>query len=340
MDLSTFLHERRPTWKRLEELLERAEGSGLASLDEDQAVEFGNLYRRAASDLNQAQTFVSGDATVRYLNDLVARAYLTIYGKTRIDLRGAVMFLVWGWPAVFRRYFPHFLLATALFAFGTVFGFLASYFDKDVARPFLMPTGMQTIQPREEGEKDPTGLQGSGGYAGFSSFLFTHNVTVTLFAFALGITFGVGTVWFMFENGMMLGVLGAVFLDAEQHNPGHGYFLTFITGIVPHGVLEIPACLIGGAAGFVLAQGMISARPWPRREEMARVGKEAFLLVSGAVPLLAVAGLLEAGVARASDQLFSSMLKLTVAGAFGTLFLVYTLLLGWGSNPYYRRDGA
>src|ERR1700676_4583412 len=177
MDLSTFLQQRRASWRRLEELLERAEGSGLASLDEDQAVEFGNLYRRTASDLNQAQTFVSGDTTVRYLNDLVARAYLTIYGKTRIDLRGAVMFLVWGWPAVFRRYFPHFLLATGLFVFGTVFGFLASYFDKDVARPFLMPTGMQTIQPREEGEKDPTGLQGSGGYAGFSSFLFTHNVT-------------------------------------------------------------------------------------------------------------------------------------------------------------------
>ena len=76
MDLSTFLHERRPAWRRLEELLDRAEGSGLACLNEDEAVEFGNLYRRAASDLNQAQTFVSGDATVRYLNDLVARAYL------------------------------------------------------------------------------------------------------------------------------------------------------------------------------------------------------------------------------------------------------------------------
>ena len=44
----------------------------------------------------------------RYLNDLVARAYLLIYGKTKIDLRGGLMFLVWGWPAVFRRYLPHF----------------------------------------------------------------------------------------------------------------------------------------------------------------------------------------------------------------------------------------
>ena len=98
MDLSTFLHDRRPSWKRLEELLERAESSGLACLNEDEAVELGNLYRRAASDLNQAQTFVSGDATVRYLNDLVARAYLLIYGKTRIDLRAMLIHYVRDYP--------------------------------------------------------------------------------------------------------------------------------------------------------------------------------------------------------------------------------------------------
>src|SRR4051794_30122553 len=114
MDLTTFLQQRRPEWRQLEQLLDRVEGSGLASLDEDQAVEFGRLYRRAASDLNQAQTFVTGDTTVRYLNDLVARAYLAIYGKTKPDPWGVVRFLVWGYPAVFRRYLPQFLLATFL----------------------------------------------------------------------------------------------------------------------------------------------------------------------------------------------------------------------------------
>src|SRR5262245_64572034 len=125
MDLATFIQRRRPDWKALEEVLERVEGSGLASLDDDQAVEFGRLYRRAASDLNQAQTFVSGEATERYLNSLVARAYLVIYGKTRADWRGLLLYFVWRYPAVFRRHLPHFLLAAALFTLGAVFGFLA-----------------------------------------------------------------------------------------------------------------------------------------------------------------------------------------------------------------------
>ena len=100
-----------------------------------------------------------------------------------------------------------------------------------------------------------------------------------------------------------------------------GQLMAFATGILPHGVLEIPAVLIGGAAGFVLAQGSSRARPWPRLEELARSGKEALLLVSGCVPLLAVAALLEAGVARAPDWFLSSGVKLAVAGVFALLFL-------------------
>src|SRR4051812_23840189 len=270
MDLDTFIKGRRPEWRQLEEALARVEGSGLATLDDDQAVEFGRLYRRAASDLNQAQTFVSGDATQRYLNDLVARAYLAIYGKSRVDPWAPLRYVFREYPRVFRRCLPQLGLATALFLAGTVFGYVASRYDADVARSFLLPD-MPTTQPPREGEPDPTPLQTTGEFSAFSSRLFTNNVGVSLFAFALGITFGVGTAWLMFYNGVIMGALAAVFVEAGQ-------FTAFATGVLPHGVLEIPACLIGGGAGFLLAQGVIGARPWPRGEELARQGKEALLL--------------------------------------------------------------
>jgi uncharacterized membrane protein SpoIIM required for sporulation len=319
MDLSTFLNQRRPEWRRLEEVLARVEGSGLAVLDDEQAVEFGRLYRRAASDLNQAQTFVSGEATVQYLNDLVARCYLVIYAKTRVDLRGVVRHLVFGFPVLFRRNLGYVLFAVALLVVGAIFGFLASYFDPDVARAYLLPD-MPMIQPGQEGHEHTT-----GELTAFSSFLFTHNLSVTLVAFALGITLGLGTAWLMFTTGVMMGALGAIFYEA-------GELRAYATGVLPHGVLEIPAVLIGGAAGFLLAQGIIRARPWSRLDELARAGKEALWLLSGCVPLLAVAGLLEAGVARAPDFLLSSGVKLTCAGIFALLFLAYVLLLGWGKQ--------
>jgi uncharacterized membrane protein SpoIIM required for sporulation len=322
MDLTTFLNQRRPEWRRLEEILRRVEGSGLASLDDEQAVEFGRLYRRAASDLNQAQTFVSGEATTQYLNGLVARCYLVIYAKTKVDLRGVVRHLVFGFPATFRRHLGYFLLATALFLAGTAFGLLASYFDADVARAFLLPANFPMIQPGDGDEGQAPAID-TGHLAQFSSQLWTNNVSVTLTAFALGITLGLGTAWLMFYNGVITGALLAVFWEAGQ-------LRAFATGILPHGAVEIPAALLGGAAGFVLAQGIIRARPWPRLDELARCGKEALLLVSGCLPLLTAAAVLEAGVARAPDWLISGGVKLAVAGVVAVLFVVYVLLLGWG----------
>jgi uncharacterized membrane protein SpoIIM required for sporulation len=184
------------------------------------------------------------------------------------------------------------------------------------------------IQPGEEGP-----AMTSGELSRFSTFLFTNNVSVSLVAFALGITFGLGTAWLMFHNGVILGALAAVFVEA-------GELRAFATGVLPHGVLEVPAVLIAGGAGFVLAQGMIGARPWPRLEELARRGKDALRLVAGCLPLLTFAAALEAGVARAPDWVLSSGLKLTIAGIFAVLFVAYVFLLGWGKRPVSDREGS
>jgi uncharacterized membrane protein SpoIIM required for sporulation len=315
--LDTFLKQRRPEWQKLEVLLSQVEDSGLRSLDDAQAIEFARLYRRTASDLNQAQTFISGEGTVRYLNGLVARCYLIIHSRERVNIRGFLRKLVLGYPAVFRRCAGPVLLATAILAAGAVFGFLASYFDPTLARAMLLPN-MPMIQPRQPGQALTT-----GELAGASMNYFTHNTQVSLIAVALGVTWGIGTALFMWYNGIMLGALAAIFFDA-------GDVLGFATGVLPHGVLELPAVVIGGAAGFVIAQAMIRARPWPRLEEMAHAGKRALWLASGCFPLLAMAGVLEAGVARAPDWFLESGFKLAVAALFASLFAAYLLFFGRG----------
>src|SRR5262249_16873048 len=143
-------------------------------------------------------------------------------------------------------------------------------YDKDYARAYLLPANFPTIQPRGEGEEDPTPKQSANELSAFSSFLFTNNLHVSLVAFALGITLGIGTAWLMFYKGVIVGALMAIFLEAGQGR-------LFATGVLPHGVLELPAILIAGGAGFVLARGMLHAQPWSRRDELARCGKEALL---------------------------------------------------------------
>lgn len=330
MDLTSFLQKRRPQWRELETILQRVEGSGLESLEDEQAVRFGVLYRSAASDLNQAQTFVSGDATVQYLNDLVARCYLAIYGRAKTDWQRLLLYFVWEYPAVFRRYFGYTLLAFTICMAGALFGFLACYLDP-VGGNFLRPADFPMIEPTDESDDQNAHVQTTGELQAFSAFLFQNNAKVCLIAFALGITYGIGTAWLMWSTGIMIGEGAATFLAAGQ-------FTSYCTGILPHGVLEIPACWIAGGAGFMLAHAMIRARPWPRLEELARTGKQALFLVAGCIPLMAVAGVLEAGVARAPDLLLSSGLKLAVAGLVGAAFVAYVLLLGWGKAA--RRSAA
>src|SRR5437660_12432340 len=99
MELQSFISARRGEWRRLEVIVAQVEGSGLRTLDDEQAAEFGRLYRRAASDLNQAQTFLSGEATVQYLNDLVARCYMAIYARSPPNRRRIARHLVLGFAS-------------------------------------------------------------------------------------------------------------------------------------------------------------------------------------------------------------------------------------------------
>jgi uncharacterized membrane protein SpoIIM required for sporulation len=322
MDLATFLKQRRADWTRLEELLARAEGSGLGSLEEVQVVELGHLYRRAASDLNQSQTFVRGEGTERYLNGLIARAYVVIHGREPVAWRSLLLRFLASYPAVFRKHLGYFLLSASLFAAGSVFGFVASKYDPETARLYLLPADMPTITPEKEDEANLAPTQTTGEFAAFSSFLFANNLRVSLLAFALGITLGLGSAWLMFYNGVLMGALAAVFAEAGQT-------LAFATGVLPHGVLEIPAAVLGGAAGFVLADGLLRARPWPRWQQLAKSGLDGLQLVAGCVPLLAAAAVLEAGVARAPDWFQGKGIKLVVAAVVGLLFLAYILVPGW-----------
>jgi len=268
---------------------------------------------------------------VQYLNDLVARCYLVIYAKTKADPWRVVRFWLWSYAAVFRRHVRYVALAAAICAAGAVFGFLACYFDPKGSQ-FLRPSDFPMIEPEDENADAAKAPARTGELSAFSSFLFTHNLGVCLIVFALGMTYGVGTAWIMWTTGIMMGEGASTFLKAGQ-------FRSYCTGILPHGVLEIPACIIAAGAGFMLAHAMIRARPWPRVQELARTGKQALLLLAGCAPLMLVAGMLEAGVARAPDWVLSSGLKLAVAGVFGTLFVAYLLVFGWGkTDPLVKAE--
>src|SRR3989442_4727955 len=113
----------------------------------------------------------------------------------------------------------------------------------------------------------------------------TNNLAVSFATFAMGITAGIGTIWMMVTNGMLIGVIGAATWPA-------GIALQLWSFVAPHGVLELPAIFIAGGAGLEITRRMPFPGLRPRRGTPGRGGGRAGRPVLGANPLLGNGGLL------------------------------------------------
>jgi uncharacterized membrane protein SpoIIM required for sporulation len=149
----------------------------------------------------------------------------------------------------------------------------------------------------------------------------TNNLLVSFVTFAGGILFGVGTLWFLFTNGMMLGVIGAACHHYEMS-------LALWSFVAPHGSLELPSILIAGAAGLRIGHSMLFPGALRWKDSVARGGVEATQLVSGIIPMLIVAGTLEGFFSPSHAPIW---LKFTVGG------LLFALLSLWLLHPVKAR---
>jgi uncharacterized membrane protein SpoIIM required for sporulation len=150
-----------------------------------------------------------------------------------------------------------------------------------------------------------------------TSHIMTNNLTVSFVTFAGGITFGLGTFYYLFVNGMMLGVIATA---CHQY----GMSLLLWSFVVAHGSLEIPSILIAGGAGFRLGHSMLFPGGLRWKDSVAQGGLEATRLVSGIIPMLFVAGCLEGFFSPSKAPIW---MKFTVGG------MLFTLLLTWLLRP-------
>jgi uncharacterized membrane protein SpoIIM required for sporulation len=154
-----------------------------------------------------------------------------------------------------------------------------------------------------------------------SSFIMTNNMTVCFITFAGGITAGLYTLFQLFYNGIMIGVIG-VACGMNQMS------LQLWSFVAPHGVLELPAIFISGAAGLRLAQALLFPGTLARRDSLAVGGNEAVRLLVGVIPMLIVAGTIEGFF---SPSAVPVRYKFALAAVLFTMLIAY-LLRAW-KNP-------
>jgi uncharacterized membrane protein SpoIIM required for sporulation len=320
-DVDRFVRERTGEWQELEGMLAAVDAEGMPSLGIEGARRLGQLYRAVSSDLVRARTEVVDLALVDYLNDLVARTYARVYaGSPGLSRRIAEFFLE-EFPRTVRHEWRPIALAAALLVGGAAFGAVAAVRDPGsimVTIPDVFQHDPATRVARDEATGGGAGADES---AVFSTWLFTHNIQVTFTVFALGLTFGIGTVVLMFFNGAPLGALAV-----QYHQAGHGLF--FWAWILPHGIPELTVVAIAGGAGLVLARGLWLPGRRRRMDALVAEARTAVRLVVGAMPVLVLAGLIEGTISQIHAPRLPYLLKLAFAAVMGVG--VYAFLLRAG----------
>ncbi|MFA6959591.1 MAG: stage II sporulation protein M [Opitutaceae bacterium] len=313
VNLDRFIQEERPRWERLDAVLRRLADDPYAELPVVEARELEGLYQRACADLARLRTYAADPGVRAYLEGLVARGYAEIHGQRSTGVRVRPWaWLTRGFPQAFRRRAAAFWFALALMVAGSVFGSLAVAFDpdaKEVIMPFSHLQGDPAKRVADEEKNEREGdKHGEGRRATFAGSLMVHNTQVTLTAMAMGLSAGVGTLVLMFYNGVILGAVAIDYINAGQS--------VFLAGwLLPHGSVEIPAMLIGGQAGFVLAGALVGRRErQPLGARLRAAMPDVATLCGGAALLLVWAGIIESFLSQHHEPVVPYMAKI----AFGT----------------------
>jgi len=307
-----WLNKRRPYWDRLAALLAQANAAGVRQLSRAELREAALLYRQAAGDLSTLRQDPTARAYALHVNQLLARAHHIIYSGRSKGFLKLFLFLRDDYPALVQRQFRYVLLSLILLLAGAALGSVLTLARPQFMRHMLGPAMVQTIERHEMWTHSIVGIEPVA-----SSLIMTNNLSVCFIAFAGGVLFGLGPIYSMFFNGLLLGVIG---MACQQH----GMSVDLWSFVAPHGSLELPSIILAGAAGLRLAHGVLFPGLYRRGESIALAGAESTRLIAGVIPLLVVAGTLEGFFSPSAAPV---PLKFTVGG------LLFTLLLVWLFRP-------
>lgn len=326
IDLKKFIAAEQPHWTELEKQLDHLDQTAPARLSLEQLRRFHYLYERASAGLAKLAPYSDQPETRRYLENLVARAYGEIHEAPQHPAR--ILPFTWFFqtlPRTFRRHRNAFWLSLAITLLGALFGGVAITFDPE-AKAAIVPAQFAHLMedPAERVARDEqASLQANpNDLMSFSAQLMTNNIKVSLTALAFGILYGVGTILILFYNGIILGVVTVDYVAA-----GQGVFLA--GWLLPHGSIEIPAILMGGQAGLVLAAALIGqGHRRTLAERLRAISGDLVTLIAGLALLLVWAGLVEAFF----SQVHAPILPYSIKIAFGVAELVLLTLFFWKSG--------
>ena len=297
MNEEIFIEKNKERWQKLADYNKRLTGKKIESLPIPELREFTELFRITGHHLAYARTHYSGGKTVSYLNQLVGNSHNYFYTRERLRISAALDYFRYGFPQMVRDEFRLFWISFAAFFIGGIFIFLLCTFDPSMLRFFL---------PGEITELGGDILSETWIYPILSSVIITNNIRVAIMAFAFGFLAGIGTLYILIFNGAIIGAYVYAVSAAGLS------MATFWSLILPHGVIELIAIFICGAAGLIIGRAILIPERLRRKDALISAAKRASAFIPGVAFMLVIAGLIEGfftplGIAYSWKFLFAGL---------------------------------
>jgi len=256
--------------------------------------ELSSLYIEITDHLSYAKTFYPNSNTEAYLNGLASSAHQKIYKTKKESKNRLLTFFTHEFPLLFHQHHRELLVAFLSFTLFVVIGAFSAANEGDFVRSFLGDGYVNmTIENIEKG--DPMGVYKEQGEFNMFLGITLNNIKVALMAFGYGFMLGIGALFIMMQNGIMLGSFQYFFYE-------QGLLWESVRTIWIHGTIEISVIIIAGCSGLVVGNGMLFPGTYTRLESFIRSVKNGLKILISTIPFFIIAGFLEGFVTRHTEM--------------------------------------
>ena len=301
-------------WVQFEEFLDRKSKRAPFPAEEMPA-----RYRRLCQCLALAADRQYSPALVDRLNELALRGHHALYENRRRQAQRVVEFMLGGFPALVREEWRLVATATALF-FGPLLGLIALLqFHPEFVHYLLTPEQIASFHEMYDPAAKRLGMREADTNVAMFGFYIWNNVQIGFQTFAGGLAFGIGSIWFLASNGVVIGAVAGYLTEI-----GHARsFWSFVAG---HSSFELVAIVLSGAAGLRLGLALVAPGNSSRKAALVAAAKPAVRVMYGAAFLFFIAAFVEAFWSPLTEVPYET--KIAAGAAGWVLLLAYFAFAG------------
>lgn len=288
----------------------------------EQALGAVESYRGLARDLATARRLAPTSRTTAGLESLYAQLHALISRRPRGAMAGLLDLLRSDIPQAARELRSRIAgMALLMSVSGAAGCWLIATFPTLIG----LFAGEAMITRVEQGHLWTEGILNITPSSVMSIGILANNIVVSVLAFCAGIFFGLGTLYLVVLNGLML---GAVFAFVHQHGLAGALF----SFIIAHGPVELSVICVAGAAGVALGESIIRPTMASRRDSFQACAHRVAPLLLLCAALLVGCGLIEGFVSP--DPAFPLASRITIGVSY---WAVMWILMSGG---LFKRNAA